>query len=174
MDISTRPRFHLAMPVDDLDAARAFYGARSGARRVAATRRGSIGISAAIRSSPIFAASKVERIHNPVDGHDVPVPHFGLILTIDDFHQLPSRLRERRYRIRHRAVRAIRRRDRRAVDDVLLRPGRQRDGVQGIRRRAPDLRGLISVAVDASGVDEHCNATLVDHRALSYASQSSC
>ena len=26
MDASTRPRFHLAMPVDDLDAARAFYG----------------------------------------------------------------------------------------------------------------------------------------------------
>ena len=35
----------------------------------------------------------MQRIHNPVDGHDVPVPHFGLILEIDEFHQLAERLR---------------------------------------------------------------------------------
>ena len=31
--------------------------------------------------------------HNPVDGHDVPEPHFGLILTIADFQRLADRLR---------------------------------------------------------------------------------
>ena len=30
---------------------------------------------------------------NPVDGHDVPVPHFGLVLSIDEFHALADRLR---------------------------------------------------------------------------------
>ena len=30
---------------------------------------------------------------NPVDGHDVPVPHFGLLLSIDGFHVLAERLR---------------------------------------------------------------------------------
>ncbi len=34
-----------------------------------------------------------QQIHNPVDGHDVPVPHFGLILTIPEFHKLADRLR---------------------------------------------------------------------------------
>ncbi|GJF13063.1 hypothetical protein NGTWS1803_23900 [Mycolicibacterium cyprinidarum] len=32
-------------------------------------------------------------VHNSVDGHDVPVPHFGLILTIDEFQTLTDRLR---------------------------------------------------------------------------------
>jgi extradiol dioxygenase family protein len=30
---------------------------------------------------------------NPVDGHDVPVPHFGLILSPGEFHALAERLR---------------------------------------------------------------------------------
>ena len=32
--------------------------------------------------------------HNEVDGHDVPVPHFGVVLDWDDFHALAARLRE--------------------------------------------------------------------------------
>ena len=31
--------------------------------------------------------------HNPVDGHDVPVPHFGVVLTMDRFDTLAERLR---------------------------------------------------------------------------------
>jgi hypothetical protein len=31
---------------------------------------------------------------NPVDGHDVPVPHFGVILEVPDFHELANRLKE--------------------------------------------------------------------------------
>ena len=30
--------------------------------------------------------------HNPVDGDAVPVPHFGVILTIEEFHRLAERL----------------------------------------------------------------------------------
>ncbi|MGZ6962507.1 MAG: VOC family protein, partial [Ilumatobacteraceae bacterium] len=37
--------------------------------------------------------TRTAHIHNPVDGHDVPVPHFGLILSIEEFHELADRLR---------------------------------------------------------------------------------
>ena len=30
--------------------------------------------------------------HNPVDGHDVPVPHFGVVLTMADWQALADRL----------------------------------------------------------------------------------
>jgi len=86
MDASTRPRFHLAMPVDDLDAARAFYGGMLGC---AQGRSAETWIDWDFRGHQIvthLAASAADRIHNPVDGHDVPVPHFGLILTVADFH----------------------------------------------------------------------------------------
>jgi extradiol dioxygenase family protein len=33
------------------------------------------------------------RAHNPVDGHDVPVPHFGVVLEWGEFHALAERLR---------------------------------------------------------------------------------
>ena len=36
------------------------------------------------------------RTHNPVDGQDVPVPHFGVVLAWDDWSALAARLRERR------------------------------------------------------------------------------
>jgi extradiol dioxygenase family protein len=93
MDASTRPRFHLAMPVDDLDAAPAFYGGMLGC---AQGRSAETWIDWDFRGHQIvthLAASAADRIHNPVDGHDVPVPHFGLILTVADFHELAERLR---------------------------------------------------------------------------------
>jgi extradiol dioxygenase family protein len=81
------------MPVDDLDAARAFYGVTLGC---AQGRSAETWIDWDFRGHQIvthLAASATDRIHNPVDGHDVPVPHFGLILTVADFHELAKRLR---------------------------------------------------------------------------------
>jgi len=87
--------FHIAFPVDDLDAARHFYGRILGcpegrsdpdwidfnlyghqivAHRVDAKRAGVAG-------------------HNPVDGHAVPVPHFGVVLPPAEWHALADRLR---------------------------------------------------------------------------------
>ena len=34
------------------------------------------------------------RASNPVDGHDVPVPHFGAVLDWDAWHDLADRLRK--------------------------------------------------------------------------------
>ncbi|MEV4166460.1 VOC family protein [Nonomuraea dietziae] len=88
------PRFHLAVPVDDLAAARRFYGevlgleqGRSSATWVDWNLHGHQFVTH-------LAPGRAQRIHNPVDGHDVPVPHFGLILTIPEFHELADRLRD--------------------------------------------------------------------------------
>jgi extradiol dioxygenase family protein len=89
----TIPRFHLAVPVDDLAAARQFYGValgcaqgRSSARWIDWNLRGHQFVTH-------LAPRRAEQVHNPVDGHDVPVPHFGVILTVPEFHVLADRLR---------------------------------------------------------------------------------
>jgi uncharacterized protein len=90
------PPFHLAFPVHDLDAARAFWGGVMGCRE---------GRSAAdwidfdfhghqIVAHRIDAMTTSDRGANPVDGHDVPVPHFGLVLSIDEWRALAERLRD--------------------------------------------------------------------------------
>lgn len=81
------------MPVDDLDAARAFYG---GTLACEQGRSADTWIDWDFRGHQIVThlnTSPSARVHNPVDGHDVPVPHFGLILSVDEFHELAGRLR---------------------------------------------------------------------------------
>ena len=90
---SPLPRFHLAMPVDDLDAARRFYGEVLGLQQ---GRSSDTWVDWNLHGHQFvthLAPGRSQRIHNPVDGHDVPVPHFGLILTIPHFHELADRLR---------------------------------------------------------------------------------
>ena len=41
----------------------------------------------------LVAGRRDEPARNPVDGHDVPVPHFGLVLSVPAFHELAGRLR---------------------------------------------------------------------------------
>jgi extradiol dioxygenase family protein len=90
---SPLPRFHLAMPVDDLAAAGEFYGSVIGCER---GRSSDTWIDWNLRGHQFvthLAPGRQQAIHNPVDGHDVPVPHYGLILTIPDFHALAGRLK---------------------------------------------------------------------------------
>ena len=45
----------------------------------------------------IHEKADIERsaeVHNPVDGHDVPVPHFGVVLLWDQWHELRDKLLE--------------------------------------------------------------------------------
>jgi uncharacterized protein len=86
------PRFHLAMPVDDLAAAREFYGRVLGLEQ---GRSAETWIDWNLQGHQVvthLAPSRSRSIQNPVDGHDVPVPHFGLILTVAEFHKLAERL----------------------------------------------------------------------------------
>jgi len=92
---STMPRpLHLAFPVHDLAAARAFYGDTLGC---AEGRSAATWIDFDLFGHQIVAhldpAAKPVAVANPVDGHDVPVPHFGVVLTMADWHALADRLR---------------------------------------------------------------------------------
>jgi uncharacterized protein len=87
--------FHIAFPVDDLDAAREFYGRTLGC---AEGRSSALWIDFDLFGHQIVTHLKPkvkseEAHHNPVDGHDVPVPHFGVILQMDDWTALAERLR---------------------------------------------------------------------------------
>jgi extradiol dioxygenase family protein len=85
--------FHLAFPVDDLGRARAFYGGLLGCPE---GRSSAEWIDFDLFGHQIvahLAPAGAVRHHNPVDGHDVPVPHFGVVLGWDDFHALAARLK---------------------------------------------------------------------------------
>ncbi|WP_419809730.1 VOC family protein [Sphingomonas sp.] len=85
--------FHLAFPVHDLAAARAFYGDILGCPE---GRSSDQWIDFDLYGHQIVAhlsaAAKAES-SNPVDGHDVPVPHFGVVLTMPDWEELSERVR---------------------------------------------------------------------------------
>lgn len=90
--MALRP-FHLAFPVHDLAAARAFYGDVMGC---AEGRSSDAWIDFDFYGHQIVAhlgGEKRTAHHNPVDGHDVPVPHFGVVLTMADWETLADRLR---------------------------------------------------------------------------------
>ena len=95
MDI---PRFHLAFPVRDLAEARAFYGellgcpeGRSSDEWVDFDFRGHQIVA---HLSPAEVGPTDDRgATNPVDGEDVPVRHFGVILTLAEWEALAERLK---------------------------------------------------------------------------------
>jgi len=86
--------FHLAFPVHDLAAARAFYRDVLGCGE---GRSSDHWIDFDLYGHQIVAhldpAAKPVATSNPVDGHDVPVPHFGVVLTMDQWEGLAVRLR---------------------------------------------------------------------------------
>lgn len=86
--------FHLAFPVRDLEEARAFYGLVLGCPE---GRSADTWIDFDLYGHQIVAHLSPDKSgvasSNPVDGHDVPVPHFGVILSMDQWHQLAARLR---------------------------------------------------------------------------------
>lgn len=91
--------FHLAFPVDDLARARQFYGGLLGCAEGRSSEQwidfDFFGHQiVAHLAPPRPAAPGAGEHHNPVDGHDVPVPHFGVVLPWEHFHALAARLRE--------------------------------------------------------------------------------
>ena len=88
--------FHLAIPVRELAAARAFYGkllgcpeGRSSAEWVDFDFFGHQLVCHLVAATGDRTAA-----HNPVDGHDVPVPHFGMVLEMPDWESLAARLKK--------------------------------------------------------------------------------
>lgn len=90
--------FHLAFPVDDLAAARRFYGGLLGCPEGRSSAEwidfDFFGHQIVAHLAPARPAEPGHGDHhNAVDGHHVPVPHFGVVLDWDDFHALAERLR---------------------------------------------------------------------------------
>jgi extradiol dioxygenase family protein len=89
----TLPPFHLAFPVDDLAAARRFYGELLGCPEGRSAEEwvdfDLYGHQIVAHLAPHAARA---RSSNPVDGEDVPVPHFGIVLPMDEWKALATRL----------------------------------------------------------------------------------
>ncbi len=82
------------MPVDDLAAARRFYGEVLGLEQ---GRSADTWVDWNLHGHQVvthLAPDRMAPVHNPVDGHDVPVPHFGLIFNIGEFHKMRDRLQD--------------------------------------------------------------------------------
>ncbi|HEV2867133.1 MAG TPA: VOC family protein [Allosphingosinicella sp.] len=89
------PPFHLAFPVHDLDQARSFYGGLLGCPE---GRSSAEWIDFDFFGHQIVAhldpGLEPRRHSNPVDGHDVPVPHFGAVLPMEEWQALAERLKQ--------------------------------------------------------------------------------
>lgn len=85
--------FHLAISVDDLASAEAFYvdllGAGIGRR---AERWIDFDLFGHQLSVHLDDAKAVFDAHNPVDGDRVPIPHFGVVLDMETWRALAARL----------------------------------------------------------------------------------
>jgi extradiol dioxygenase family protein len=86
--------FHLAFPVQDLASTRAFYGGLLGCPE---GRSSAEWIDFDLFGHQIVAHLAPPKVttdhHNEVDGHAVPVPHFGVVLDWDQFDGFAARLR---------------------------------------------------------------------------------
>ena len=86
--------FHFAIPVQNLEICRTFYKDVLNCEEGRSTEDwvdfNFFGHQLVIHQKEDF---KVVRISNPVDGYDVPVPHFGVVLSWEDWHSLAARLK---------------------------------------------------------------------------------
>ena len=95
--MATIPPFHLAIPVSDLAKARAFYRdvlecpeGRSDTQWVDFNLYGHQLVIHYKAADP----TAEKPAHNPVDGHDVPIPHFGVVLPWDAWQHLAKKLED--------------------------------------------------------------------------------
>ncbi len=96
MNVSTLLPFHLAIPVHDLKKSRDFYknilGCDEGRSSDHWVDFNLFGHQLVIH----YKEKSKEKIKtNPVDGKDVPIPHFGVILEWNQFHNFSKKLIEK-------------------------------------------------------------------------------
>ncbi len=92
--MSRIPPFHLAIPVKELQETRTFYNTVIGCAEGRSSERwvdlDFYGHQLVLH----IADNQNENKSNPVDGHDVPVPHFGVVLSMEDWNVLADRLKK--------------------------------------------------------------------------------
>jgi hypothetical protein len=88
--------FHIAFPVQDLSVARKFYGNILGCHEGRSADTwvdfNLFGHQVVAHFKPILEGDSEKLHRNPVDGHNVPVPHFGVILKMNEWKALRDRL----------------------------------------------------------------------------------
>ncbi len=90
--------FHLAVQVRDIDEARDFYGIKMGFSEGRSSEHwidfNMFGHQFVTHLNPrIGKSGKISSISNPVDGHGVPVPHFGVVMNFDDWEVFSEKVR---------------------------------------------------------------------------------
>ena len=92
--MTLRPRFHLAFPVRDLSEARAFYGTLLGCPEGRSSDKWvDFDFFGHQIVAHLSANGSADKAHNEVDGEQVPVRHFGVILTMDEWRMLADKLK---------------------------------------------------------------------------------
>ncbi|HAG71589.1 MAG TPA: glyoxalase [Gammaproteobacteria bacterium] len=91
--------FHLAIQVRDIDEARDFYGAKMGLSEGRSSEQwidfNFFGHQLVTHLDPVIGKDgSVNSIANHVDGHGVPVPHFGVVLTMEQWQTLAGSVSE--------------------------------------------------------------------------------
>ncbi len=91
--------FHVAVPVRDIDEARDFYGTRLGFTEGRSAAHwidfNMFGHQFVTHYNPaIGKQGKINHIVNPVDGHGVPVPHYGVVLTLPEWEIFADKVQQ--------------------------------------------------------------------------------
>ncbi len=98
MTTSELSPFHLAIEVRDLPSSRAFYGELFGCEEGRSAKTwvdfNFFGHQLVCHVTDSYPGASIAPASNPVDGHDVPVPHFGIVLEMDVWQELAKRLRD--------------------------------------------------------------------------------
>ncbi len=89
--------FHLAIEVRDIEEAREFYGNKLGFAEGRSAEHwvdfNMFGHQLVVHLNPNLGKDgRVAHASNPVDGHGVPVPHFGVVLHFDDWHRFREKV----------------------------------------------------------------------------------
>jgi extradiol dioxygenase family protein len=93
--MTSRPRFHLAFPVRDLSQARSFYGTLLGCPEGRSSYEWvDFDFFGHQIVAHLSADSVLDKAHNEVDGEQVPVRHFGVILGMPEWRTLADRLKK--------------------------------------------------------------------------------
>ncbi|MEM7474970.1 MAG: VOC family protein [Planctomycetota bacterium] len=90
--------FHLAVQVRDIAEAREFYGNKMGLPEGRSDENwidwNMFGHQVVTHLNPTLGPTgKVQDHRNPVDAKAVPVPHFGVVLEVEEWKQLAERVR---------------------------------------------------------------------------------
>lgn len=91
--------FHLAIPVDNLELCRNFYGKILGCKEGRSSNHwvdfNFFGHQLVIHQRP-ESEKAPEKVYNPVDGQQVPVPHFGVVLKWEQWEALKEKLNNKK------------------------------------------------------------------------------